>query len=217
MWTLAFDITTNFCSIALLKDKSVFNIYEEEMPYGQGEQLIILSQKMLASSNLSAKDLNLAVVCTGPGSFTGLRTSITFAKSLKLALSTIQICGINAFEVYASQIPAKNLSDLNVVLIETKREDFYVAYFDKNLELVSSPKTAFAYEILADIKDQSLSIIGDGAKRFLDTQNIQPNFIIESNSPDVQTLGLLGIEKFKNNHLDFPKPLYLKAADVCIK
>ena len=104
MWTLAFDTTTNFCSIALFKDNLLKNVFSSEMTFGQSEVLIPEIQKMLQNTGITFQELNLLVVCTGPGSFTGVRSSLSAARAFGLACPNLTLCGINAFDVYAKSI-----------------------------------------------------------------------------------------------------------------
>ena len=84
MYTLAFDTTTNFCSIALLKDDKVQDVFSQSLTFGQSELLIVKIKEILDCVNLKASDLDLIAVCTGPGSFTGVRSSISLARAFAL-------------------------------------------------------------------------------------------------------------------------------------
>lgn len=79
MYTLAFDTTANGVSVLLSKDGRTIDLFQEEMDFGQAEVLIPEIRNTLEAENLQFKDLGLAVVCTGPGSFTGVRSSISAA------------------------------------------------------------------------------------------------------------------------------------------
>lgn len=80
MYTLAFDTTANGVSVLLSKDGRTIDLFQEEMDFGQAEVLIPEIRNTLEAENLQFKDLGLAVVCTGPGSFTGVRSSISAAR-----------------------------------------------------------------------------------------------------------------------------------------
>jgi len=218
MWTLAFDTTTNFCSIILKKDDTVQSCFVSEMTFGQSEVLIPQIDDILKTNKTTPSDLNLLGVCVGPGSFTGVRSSIAAARSFALCLPNLSVCGISAFDVYAHSIPDDQRSEQIAVIIETKREDFYVAYYDKQLKKISSPKTAFYTDIIADLRNKSVTFAGDGAERFLSKPSgLHIHSVNFETHPNVETLADLAITRFHDKKLDFPKPLYLKAADVCIK
>ena len=218
MCTIAFDTTTAFCSIILMKDKKKIDIFSDEMNFGQSEVLIPQIETMLKKQNLTVKDLSLMVVCTGPGSFTGVRSSIAAARAFGLASKNLTLCGINAFDAYVFNIKNSFNADYIVSLVETKREDFYVCYYDQNLKKIASPKTAFSSDILRDLQQKRLIITGDGAQRFLSKPSgLHICDTIIAPCPPIENIALLGISRFEQKNTDFPKPLYLKAADVCVK
>ena len=92
------------------------------------KQAIALPQaveSILSENDTKWSDLNAIGVVTGPGSFTGIRLGIAYAKGLALGLN-IPIIPINAFEIYLVENPDA------FVALESGRGDFFVAA--KNLE-----------------------------------------------------------------------------------
>lgn len=53
------------------KDNDTLGSYVQYMDFGQAEVLIPQIEKLLQEGKLSFSDLDLVVVCVGPGSFTG--------------------------------------------------------------------------------------------------------------------------------------------------
>lgn len=139
MYTLAFDTTANGVSVLLSKDGRTIDLFQEEMDFGQAEVLIPEIRNTLEAENLQFKDLGLAVVCTGPGSFTGVRSSISAARAFGLACPKTKIIGVSAFEAYAHSLDAEETAKINAVIIETKREDFYYQLFDEKLKKLPNP------------------------------------------------------------------------------
>ncbi len=218
MFTLAFDTTSNFCSLALFNDNKEVARFEKEMDFGQAEVLMPQIAAILRGHNLEFKDLNLAVVCTGPGSFTGVRSSVAAARAFALACPSVTVCGVSAFDTYAADFEPDELSEVNVVLIETKREDYYVQCYDKELNKLSEPTTAFYDDIIRSLQGKSVSFAGDGVERFLNKPSGLHLHAVKTHfNPPVDKLALIGIKRFLNKTVDFPKPLYLKAPDVCVK
>ncbi len=218
MWILSFDTTTNFCQICLAQDQKLIKRFSSEMTFGQSEVLIPQIKEILDENHLMMPDISLINVCTGPGSFTGVRSSIAVSRAFKLANPSLTLCGVNAFDSYAFDLSYKQISDLNAVIIETKREDFYVAYYDENLKKISTPKTAYKDEIIEDLKHRKVTLTGDGVERFLSLNTgLQIHDVLFAPCPDIFKISLLGFERYQQKRTDFPKPLYLKAADICVK
>lgn len=80
-------------------------------------------ENFLADNKINFHDLSAISVVTGPGSFTGIRLGIAYAKGLSIGLN-IPIIPINAFEIYLARDPAA------FVTIDSHRGDFFVAAHD---------------------------------------------------------------------------------------
>ncbi len=63
-------------------------------------------QGLLVKSNVRPAQIAKVAVCIGPGSFTGLRVGLSFAKGFALP-HNIQIVGISALEVWAKAFDPK--------------------------------------------------------------------------------------------------------------
>ncbi len=71
------------------------------------EALVSLVEQGLSQANASVDDVRLIGVCTGPGSFTGLRIGVAFAKTLAQT-KNIPIVGISTYDLgafYANKYP----------------------------------------------------------------------------------------------------------------
>ena len=167
MYTLAFDTTANGVSILLSKDGHTVDSFQEEMDFGQAEVLIPEIRNTLESENLQFKDLGLAVVCTGPGSFTGVRSSISAARAFGLACPNTKIIGVSAFEAYVHGLQPDEIATINAVIIETKREDFYYQLFDDKRKKITEPSAGTYEEIISLLRGPKITLVGDGVERFL--------------------------------------------------
>ena len=76
--------------------------------------------EFLAECGASFKDITAIGVIVGPGSFTGIRLGIAYAKGLSIGLG-VPVIPINAFELYLESAPDA------FVAIDSKRGDFFVA------------------------------------------------------------------------------------------
>lgn len=218
MYILAFDTTAAGCSIALFKDDRRLAGFSKSMDFGQAEVLIPEIKNVLDSQNMAFADLNMVVVCTGPGSFTGVRSGISAARAFGLACPELTVCGVNAFEVYFHSLRPEELAELNAVIIETKRDDFYYQIFDKNGQKITAPSAGTYDEIVNLLRYKKVSLIGDGVERFLmKPAGLSLHVIKLSDCLSVDDLALCGCKRFDEKNTDFPKPLYLRAPDVCLK
>ena len=96
------------------------------MDKGQAESLGPLVSEMLTSVGKSIEEVTYIGVGIGPGNFTGIRISVSFARGLSLALGCPAI-GINSFEAsYFGQTgPA-------IIAVPAARDQIYLQSFPDN-------------------------------------------------------------------------------------
>ncbi|MDR1693672.1 MAG: tRNA (adenosine(37)-N6)-threonylcarbamoyltransferase complex dimerization subunit type 1 TsaB [Lactobacillaceae bacterium] len=216
MYILAFDTTASSCSVCLMKDNIEIVKTTQRMEFGQSEYLLPEIKKILDSIKKSFSDIGIVAVCVGPGSFTGVRASISAARAFGIADKNLPIIGVSAFDAYLYSLAPDELAEVNAVIIETKREDFYYQLFDSRRNKITEPSTAYRDEILSEMKGKKVTIIGDGVERFLATPSgLNFNAIKMEMYPPVNKIALCAEEKQKNGIGAFPKPLYLRAPDIC--
>ena len=203
MLTLAFDTTANSCNLVLLDDTNVIGKFVEEMEFGQAEVLLFQLNKLLKNNNLTFQDIGLLGVCTGPGSFTGVRSSIAAAKAFSLAHPNMDITGVSAFEAYAHSLSMFELSSYNAVIIETKRDDFYLQLFNGKLEKITEA-LVLSYEQIIDIlKGKTVTLVGNGVERFLDKPSgLVLHTIRMDKSVPIVDLAVCAIQKMRNKKLN---------------
>jgi tRNA threonylcarbamoyl adenosine modification protein YeaZ len=81
-------------------------------------------RRALASIDRDLSALRAIAVCAGPGSFTGLRIGVAFAKSLAQALA-IDVCGVSTFDALSSlRADAEGLAP-RMIVVEGKRGFYY--------------------------------------------------------------------------------------------
>lgn len=102
----------------LLGDKT--KIIETEK---QSLSLPIETENFLSELNIKWSDLTAIGVVVGPGSFTGIRLGIAYAKGLSIGLN-IPVITINKFEIYLEKNPDA------FVAIDSGRIDLFVAAHD---------------------------------------------------------------------------------------
>ena len=77
-------------------------------------------EKFISECGASWRDVSAIGVVIGPGSFTGVRLGIAYAKGLGMGLN-IPVVGISAFDLYLAAYPDA------FVAIDSGRGDFFVA------------------------------------------------------------------------------------------
>ncbi|MCM1324216.1 MAG: tRNA (adenosine(37)-N6)-threonylcarbamoyltransferase complex dimerization subunit type 1 TsaB [Acetobacter sp.] len=218
MWTLVFDTTGFGVAIGLYQDDVLVQKIEKTMEFGQAEELAVGVQQLLCDAGIDFGAVGLLGACTGPGSFTGVRAGLAFARGLGIGAPQLKLTGVSAFEAYARMLKEKDRAVYNAVVIETKREDFYFQLFDNNLRKLTEPAALTREEIVKKLKNHQTSFIGDGVERLLSVScGLQIKQVELVEMIEVCALFEVAKQKYFEKSLDFPKPLYIRGADACVK
>ena len=218
MLNLAFDTTAMGCAVVLIKDDKLLQKSVKKMDFGQAESLMMEIKQILKNQALEMSDLDLITVCSGPGSFTGVRSSLAAARTFGLALPKTGLTGVSAFEAYVEDLDFDELAEFNAVIIETKRSDFYFQLFDAKKKPLSEPMAAEYDDIIKMLRHKKVSLIGDGVERFLaKPSGLSLHAVRMEDMISIEALARCGKRRMEQKNLDYPKPLYLRAPDVCVK
>ena len=219
MRILAFDTAMAGCSAAFMDTESGSCVSETKpMPRGQAEELVPMIKRVTGTAGFPAVDL--IAVTTGPGAFTGLRIGLSTARALGLALGR-PVTGVTTLEVFARQFFNKeklNQGEILAVLLETKREDFYIQIFGPEGKALSGPEALDVPEIIEKISGKKVAFAGDALARFqaLRAGEEPWRFVENYDLPDPAAVALLAAELYGRSGGNQPAavPLYLRGADV---
>lgn len=163
MKILALDTTIWTSSVALWEDGVELDFQENLAPRDQAVILPSLLKEVWADHQV-----DLFLVNRGPGSFTGIRMGLAFAKGLSLGLK-IPLKGIDGFQVaYESIETPQNV----LVLIEAKRQDVFGQLFEQGTPL---PPKSLTREDISDLLNVPVPpvLTGSGVRPFLGDMNFE--------------------------------------------
>ena len=93
----AIESSSKKCSIAIHSNNGVHESFDG-IDNDSATSLPIMTEKILTTLSLEFSDLDAIAISMGPGSFTGLRVGLSYAKGLSLALD-IPIIPISTFDL----------------------------------------------------------------------------------------------------------------------
>lgn len=206
--TLALDSALGGCIVAVLNGGDS-HARVLETGRDQAAKLMPMVQDVMKEAGVAMPDLGLIVTTTGPGSFTGLRIGLSAARALGLALS-IPVQGVSTFEAMVKSCKPEGRS---LVVLESKRADFYVQAFDDQWNAQSAPQCLLSADIPSD-----RIVCGDGIVRLrVETGRAFEN-AIERSLLDPAVLAEIGALTFVANgqKAQKPEPFYMRGADVSV-
>lgn len=183
----------------------------------QSEKILPAIDYLFTQLDMRSDELDCIGVCTGPGSFTGLRLAVSAAKAFSLAHS-IPIYGISTLDVYAE--PFSGIVPGIVSVIDAKKDRFYGKCFYHEEE--SAVFDADVQTIVQDfLQDMQYLVVGPGADLFYERalHCAKPARMIKLNSPaDIaDSLLLLTARKWSENAApmqDCDGPYYARKSEA---
>ena len=127
MRVLALDTTTPAGSVALIEDDRVEDERRGDPARTHAERLPGEILSVLDARGLSASDIDLFAVASGPGSFTGLRIACGLAQGLAVA-RTLPVYGVSSLAAMAEESGAQHV----LACIDARMREVYYAALEKH-------------------------------------------------------------------------------------
>lgn len=199
---LAFDTCLTACSAAILDGETVLGARSEAMPRGHQERLAPLVRELMAEAGVGFPDLTRVGVTIGPGSFTGLRVGLAFAKGLSAALG-IPAVGVGSLEALAQPYKGRVFA-----VLDAKRGQVYLQAFADGAA-VSAPDALPIETAAARLAELAPDIlVGTGAALLAEMRPSAQAIAVDHADP--AAIAALGASRSPTP----PRPLYLRAPDA---
>ena len=190
MKILSIDTSSKICGVTISDNEKVLIHLSNDDEKTHSVKLMPMVDTAFKSTNLTLVDISLLAVCTGPGSFTGVRIGIATIKAFS-DVKHIPIVGVSSLESLAYNVIEK-ISDLENTLIcsliDAKNNNVYcgVYNFSSNTDgnTICNQIEMFAEDIdttISRIKDiifnsdntsEEMSIIKSSSKKDTEACNI---------------------------------------------
>ncbi len=149
-YLLAIETSSVYCSVALFVGTG--KIADITMPLERGHAIVLVPmiKDLMDQAGISFAQLTHVAVGRGPGSFTGLRVGMSAAQGISVSLG-IPLKTVTTFEAMLEMVPSQVRSNV-LILIDTKREDFYASYYKDGAEEISILTVAQVKELAHQTK-----------------------------------------------------------------
>lgn len=180
------------------------------MARGHVERLAPMVNDVLREAGVAAGDLDVIAVTTGPGSFTGARLGVAFARGLALA-SGARAVGVTVFEVLARAVP----EGIAVVALDGRRGDIFLQRFDEGVAAFApvAVPVGEAWRVMEGL--ERMTLFGSGrdavlahAPSAMQTVPDAPMHV------DAAVVARIGAERVEAGVSARPAPFYLRAPDA---
>lgn len=209
MKILSLDTTMAACSAAVIDTECALPLAAAFvlMERGHAEALPPMVAQVMATSGLDFSRIDRIAVTTGPGTFTGVRIGIAFARGLGLPCG-IPVIGINSLSAIAANEPSTGPL---LVVSDARNGEVYAASFDANRGLIAAPHITTPVAAAADMPRETL-VLGTAAQAVVAAS--------ERNDLIVSQAGILPVAAHFARLAtgippgEMPAPLYLRAPDA---
>lgn len=159
MLCLGIDTTGAACSAALVDEARIIASSTQIIHRGHAEFLGPMVADLLLGAETNVKQLSKISVCTGPGSFTGVRVGLSFAKGLALPWK-IPVVGVSGLEAWAYQSDPEQTKAV-MAIADVRRGDVFWQRFE-NGKAVSQPTLSDQASVQKTYQTSD-KIVGNGA------------------------------------------------------
>lgn len=207
---LAVDTCLNACSAAVCEGERVLASAVEPMTRGHQERLAPLTGELMSKAGLRFVELDRIAVTVGPGSFTGLRVGLAFAKGLGLALGRPCV-GVGALQALASA--AAGPESLVAACIDAGRGQVYLqAFIDARPAMAPDvlPLEVAAARLVELFGGAPAVLAGPGAPLL---HPVLPGARLAA-SPQADPVVVARLAAAVKPPFASPRPLYLRAPDA---
>lgn len=206
MRVLSVDTCLAAASVAVIEDGRTLAVRTESMTRGHQERIAPLAKDVAAEAGIAFSQLDRIAVTVGPGSFTGLRVGLSFAKGLAQALS-IPCVGVNSLEALAASSEAKGFV---AAVLDAKMGQVYLQVFDGGTALMAPDALdlgAAAARLAELYSGGPATLVGSGAPLLEGV--LAEATVLTPVSADPVAIARLAAARPAPTHS--PRPLYLRA------
>ena len=136
---LCIETGTDICSVGLVQNGELISLRESDSGRDHAKKVAVYVDELLEQNNLQPEELDAVAVGEGPGSYTGLRIGVSFAKGLcygvgkpLIAVSSLASLTAVAMEDYEAGILDIDNWDSSLLcpMIDARRMEVYTQIFD---------------------------------------------------------------------------------------
>ena len=173
---LCIETGTDICSVGIARDGELVSLRESAEGRDHAKYVGVFVDELLRETGIAPDELDAVAVGMGPGSYTGLRIGVSFAKGLCYG-QQIPLIAVGSLEALAEVaiedneagiLDVENWNDAVLCpMVDARRMEVYTQLFDA----AGNPLSEVSAEVVdentfADIRrDKQLVIFGNGASK----------------------------------------------------
>ncbi len=178
---LCIETSAAVCSVALAVNGETVAVRESDLGRNHAGNIGLFADEILRANNLNPDDLDAVAVSSGPGSYTGLRIGVSFAKGLcyGLQIPLISVGSLTSLVEVARENHQAGIAPVEewdkallAPMIDARRMEVYTCVFDTcGTQLTEVEAKIIDTESFAELRQKATEqggefvILGDGAAK----------------------------------------------------
>ena len=218
---LCIETGTDICSVGLSRDGELVSLRESDEGRDHAKRVGVFVDELLRETGIAPDVLDAIAVGMGPGSYTGLRIGVSFAKGMcyGLQIPLVAVGSLDALAEVAIEdneagiLDVKDWNDAVLCpMVDARRMEVYTRLFNA----AGEPLSEVSAEIVTEQsfaewrKDRQLVIFGNGAAK---CREILPDATYVNITPSARGLARLAeqrLQEGKTEDIAYFEPFYLK-------
>ena len=218
---LCIETGTDICSVGLSRDGELVSLRESDEGRDHAKRVGVFVDELLSETGIAPDELDAIAVGMGPGSYTGLRIGVSFAKGMcyGLQIPLVAVGSLDALAEVAIEdneagiLDVKDWNDAVLCpMVDARRMEVYTRLFNA----AGEPLSEVSAEIVTEEsfaewrKGRQLVIFGNGAAK---CREILPDATYVNITPSARGLARLAerrLQEGKTEDIAYFEPFYLK-------
>lgn len=220
---LCIETGTDICSVGIAKEGELISLRESDEGRDHARKVGVFVDELLRETGIAPDDLSAVAVGKGPGSYTGLRIGVSFAKGLCYGLG-IPLLSVGSLDALAEVAREDYEAGILAVddwenaylcpMVDARRMEVYAQVFDTEgkpqNEVAAEIVTPESFATFRHQADRPFVIFGSGARK---CAPVLEDALLLNITPSARGLARLAQLEFEAGHTEdiaYFEPFYLK-------
>ena len=218
---LCIETGTDICSVGLSRDGELISLRESDEGRDHARNVALFVDELLRENDIAAEELSAVAVGMGPGSYTGLRIGVSFAKGLcyGLQIPLVAVGSLDSMVQVAREdheagiIDVDNWNDAVLCpMVDARRMEVYTQMFDTQGQPLNEVKAEIVTE--ESFKEwrgeRQFVIFGNGAAKCREVLNDATYINVTPSARGLAALAHQRFEAGQTEDIAYFEPFYLK-------
>ena len=218
---LCIETGTDICSVGVARDGELVSLRESDEGRDHAKKVGVFVDELLRETGISPDELDAVAVGMGPGSYTGLRIGVSFAKGLcyGLGIPLVAVGSLDAMAAVAIEDNDAGILDVdnweNAVLcpmVDARRMEVYTRLFDAKGNALSDVTAEVVTEqTFANVRrERQLVMFGNGAAKCREVLHDATYINITPSARGLARLAEQRLSAGQTEDIAYFEPFYLK-------